>query len=92
MVGEAALMGLIGGAVGLAAGVGIILVIVLVYGGNAWGAPDLDLWDMAWRSVRPALTSGVIGLVAAPIISAAAATFPARSILRGSAIETLTVE
>jgi hypothetical protein len=32
------------------------------------------------------------GLMAAPLISALAAYFPARSILRGSAIETLAAE
>ncbi len=78
--------------VGLAAGVGITAIVVLVYGGNAWGAPDLGLWSAAWRSARPALVTGLIGLVAAPLVSAAAACFPARSILRGSAIETLMAE
>lgn len=61
-----------------------MLVIVPVYGGNAWGA--------AWCSVQPALLNGMVGLVIAPIICAAAAYFPACSIVRGSAIDTLLPE
>jgi hypothetical protein len=89
VAGEAALMGLVGGALGFVAGVGVIVVLVVTYGGNAWGITDLDLWPAAWRSVQPALLNGLIGLIAAPFICAGAAWLPARSLLRGSAIETL---
>ena len=92
VTGEAALMGLIGGGLGLVAGVGVTLVLVVTYGGNAWGIPGLDLWGAAWRSAQPALFNGLVGLFAAPLICAGAAWLPARSILRGSAVETLNPE
>ncbi len=92
VAGEAALMGLIGGGLGLVAGAGIIVILAVTYGGNAWGTPDLDLWGAAWRSVQPALFNGLVGLVAAPFICAGAAWLPVQAILRGSAIETMQPE
>jgi putative ABC transport system permease protein len=92
LTGEAALMGAIGGGLGLVVGVGVVAIIVVTYGGNSWGVPDLDLWGAAWRSVQPALVTGLVGLLVAPIISAGAAWLPTRSLLRGSAIETLEAE
>jgi putative ABC transport system permease protein len=92
VAGEAALMGLIGGGLGLVAGLGLVLIFVAVNGGNMWGLSDLPLWSSAWTSIRPAILNGLIGLVAAPLICAGAAWLPARAILRGSAIETLQVE
>ncbi len=89
VVGEAALMGAIGGGLGLVIGVGVVAIIVVTYGGNSWGVPDLDLWGAAWRSAQPALVTGLVGLLAAPFICAGAAWLPVRSILRGSAIETM---
>ncbi len=86
VVGEAALMGAVGGGLGLLVGVGVVVIIVVTYGGNSWGVPDLDLWGAAWRSVKPALLNGLLGLFVAPLICAAAAWLPARSFLRGSAI------
>ena len=89
VVGEAALIGLVGSLVGLAAGVGITIIFAVAYGGRPWGLVDLDLWKAAWQSARGALTVGAFGLFAAPLISAGAAWLPARRVLRGSAIETL---
>jgi putative ABC transport system permease protein len=89
VTGEAALMGLVGGGLGLVGGVGVTVILAVVYGGNAWGYPDLDLWPAAGRSIQPALLNGLVGLAAAPFICAGAAWLPARSILRGSAVETL---
>ncbi len=90
--GEAALMGLIGGGLGLMAGAGITVILAVTYGGNAWGIPDLPLWPAAWRSVQPASLNGLVGLFSAPFICATAAWLPVRAILRGAAIETLQVE
>ena len=78
ITGEAALMGVIGGGLGLVAGAGVIVILARVYGGAAWGLPELDRWGAAWRSLHPALINGLIGLVAAPVICALAAWFPAR--------------
>ena len=89
VIGEAALMGLIGGGLGLVAGTGVVVILAVTYGGNGWGIPDLDLWGAACRSVQPALFNGLVGLVAAPFICAGAAWLPVRAILRGTAIETL---
>jgi len=89
VTGEAALMGLVGGLVGLVAGAGVTVILAVVYGGNSWGVPDLDLWGAACRAVRPALFNGLVGLAVAPLVCAAAAWLPVRAILRGSAVETL---
>jgi putative ABC transport system permease protein len=89
VVGEAALMGLVGGLVGVIAGVGITVILAVTYGGSSWGIFDLDLWPAAWRSVQPALQNGLVGLVLAPIICAAAAWLPVRSLVHGSAMETM---
>jgi putative ABC transport system permease protein len=86
VVGEAALLGVIGGGLGLVVGVGVVVIIVVTYGGNSWGVPDLDLWGAAWRSARATLLNGLVGLFAAPLICAAAAWLPARSFVRGSAV------
>jgi class 3 adenylate cyclase len=91
ITGEAAWMGILSGVWGLAAGLGLVVILATVYGGNAWGVPDLDLWAAAYRSVQPALATGLVGLVAAPLVCAAAAWLPAQTILRGSAIETMNV-
>ncbi len=87
--GEAALIGLFGSAFGLIAGAGVSAIFVLTHGGNNWGYPDIDLVQAAWRSLRPATLNGLIGLAAAPFLSAIAAWFPARAILRGATIETM---
>ncbi len=84
VVGEAALMGVVGGGMGLVVGVGVVLVIVLTYGGNSWGAPNLDLWGAAWRSAQPALVNGLFGLLTAPLICAGAAWLPVRAFLRAT--------
>ncbi|MFQ5575455.1 MAG: FtsX-like permease family protein, partial [Anaerolineae bacterium] len=91
IVGEAGLMGLVGGGLGLVAGAGITFILVMVLGGQMMGI-ELDLLPAAWRSLKPALLNGLTGLLAAPFIAAGAAWLPARSILRGSAIETIQPE
>jgi len=89
VAGEAALMGLIGAALGVLAGAGVTVIFVLVFGAKGVGI-SLPLWPTAWLSVQPALVTGIAGLIAAPFIAAGAAWLPARSILRGAPVETLT--
>ncbi len=85
IMGEAALMGLIGGVFGFVAGVGFVLIFVVTYGGNSWGL-TFPLWSTALAATQPALFTGFIGLVAAPIISALAAWLPTRKILHGKIV------
>jgi putative ABC transport system permease protein len=66
VVGEAALIGVLGGALGLLIGVGIAIILPLTYGGNGFGLPDLDLWGAAAHAAQPALLNGLVGLLAAP--------------------------
>ncbi len=73
VVGEAALMGVLGGALGLIVGVGIAAILPLTYGGNGFGLSDLDLWGAAVHAAKPALLNGLIGLFAAPVICVGAA-------------------
>jgi putative ABC transport system permease protein len=88
IMGEAALMGLIGGVLGLFTGLGLIIVIVLTYGSNSFGL-DLNLWSAAKSAVLVSLPTGIVGVIAAPMISALAAWVPMRGILREKPIETL---
>jgi putative ABC transport system permease protein len=88
IIGEAVFMGAVGGVVGLAAGLGAVLVIVLTYGLNSIGL-DADLLPIALASAQTALATGFAGLIAAPVMAALAAWLPARGILRETPIETL---
>ncbi|MBF8283417.1 MAG: FtsX-like permease family protein, partial [Anaerolineales bacterium] len=92
VVGEAALMGFLGGLVGLIAGVGLTVIFATVFGSNGMGVENYQPWPAAFRSVQKVLVTGFFGLVASPLICALAAYFPANSILRGAAIETLNPE
>jgi len=86
VMGEAALMGLVGALVGLVAGAGMTIIFVVTYGGNSVGLTDMPLWSTAFEVLQPALITGIVGLIVAPIIAAIAAYFPARNILKGAAI------
>jgi putative ABC transport system permease protein len=92
VTGEAALMGLVGGAVGLIAGIGLTAIFIAVNGGNIWGFQDLPLWTATWTSIRPALLNGLIGLLAAPALCAGAAWLPVRVLLRQGTIDLLRTE
>jgi predicted lysophospholipase L1 biosynthesis ABC-type transport system permease subunit len=87
VTGEAALLGLLGGAVGLIAGLGLTLIFILVNGGNLYGFSDLPLWSSAWMSIAPATVTGLLGIAAAPLICAAAAWIPARTAVRAAPVE-----
>ncbi|MCP5076265.1 MAG: FtsX-like permease family protein, partial [Rhodobacteraceae bacterium] len=89
VTGEAAMMGVLGGIVGLIGGMGITLIFGLSYGGIPFGLLDLPLWEAAWEAALAAISAGLVGILIAPIISAAAAYWPSRSVLRGAAIETM---
>lgn len=89
VMGEAALMGLVGALIGLLAGAGMTIIFVVTYGGNSTGLTDMPLWSTAFEVLQPALITGIVGLIAAPLIAALAAWFPARNILRGTANDAL---
>jgi putative ABC transport system permease protein len=78
ILGEAAIVGLLGGAWGGLAGIGTVALMVLVHGGNAWGVPDLDLWAAAGDALGPALVNGAWGIVLTPLVSVLAAWLAAR--------------
>lgn len=92
VVGEAALMGLIGAGLGVVVGVGLGGIWALAYGGLSFSVADLPLWPGAAQTVLPALRSGWAGIVAAPLLATAAAYPIVRSILRGPAVATLQAE
>ncbi|KAA3661405.1 MAG: hypothetical protein DWQ04_16575, partial [Chloroflexi bacterium] len=69
VVGETMLMGLISGIVGVVAGVGVVVIIVLTYGGNSWGVPDLDMLASTRSAIRPSLINGIVGIIIAPLIA-----------------------
>jgi len=86
IVGEAALTGIAGGLLGLVAGLGLTVAAVLVFGGRAFGLPDLDLWAAAAEAALPALRNGIFGLLAAPAICALAAGTAARRLVPPAAV------
>jgi putative ABC transport system permease protein len=92
VAGEAAWMGVIGGGLGLAAGVGLVVVFVAVNGGNMYGVSDLPLWSTTWKAVQPAIVNGVVGVAAAPLICAGAAWLPTRALARERVIEMIRTE
>jgi len=79
VVGEAALVGLTGAVLGLLAGAGIVIVLATVYGGNAMGVGKYEPWPAALRSLPVALQTGMVGLLAAPVVCAVAAWAAGRS-------------
>jgi class 3 adenylate cyclase len=89
VAGEAALMGLIGGLVGLIAGLGLAFIFGLSFGGISFGLMDLPLWEAVWEIAPTAINSGLVGMIIAPVVAALAAYWPSRSVLRGTAIETI---
>jgi putative ABC transport system permease protein len=90
VAGEAALMGLIGAALGFVAGGGLTVIFAVVYGGNSIGVTDLALWPTALAALGSTLLTGIVGLIGAPLIAAGAAWLPARGLLKGAPIDMLT--
>jgi putative ABC transport system permease protein len=66
VMGEAGLLGLVGGILGAGAGLGLIAIFILVNGGNMYGLIDLDLGDSLRQSLPTAVTTALVGLIAAP--------------------------
>lgn len=66
-------------------GIGItllsVLILVLTYGLNSFGIMSADLHRAAIASAAPTLVIGVVGMIAAPLIAAAAAWLPTRSVI-----------
>ncbi len=88
IVGEAALLGFVGGLLGLVVGLGIVIIVVLVYGSNSFGF-QLDLWSRALTTAEHALFIGLMGVVVAPLVAALAAWLPARRILKETPVVSL---
>ena len=82
VTGEAALIASLGGALGLIGGAGITIIIATVYGGASWGLTEMDHWREAANALGPALTIGLVGWAATPLIGALSGLLPAQSILR----------
>jgi len=62
----------------LLAGVGIVVIYVVVSAGTPFGFPDFPAWPAAIESARPALGRGLVALIAAPILTATAAWMAGR--------------
>ena len=93
VAGEAALMSGLGAAIGIAAGLGIAVLVPTVYGGNGWGVRDLDHLGAATSAVQAALPIGLFGWAMAVLIGALAGLLTAQSMLRrGRLVDELQVE
>jgi putative ABC transport system permease protein len=88
VIGEAALMGLTGGLMGLVAGAGLAAIQVLAGDHSVWGLHEAP-GALLTHVVRASTINGLAGTVIAPFICAAAAWLPARSALRGPPVEML---
>jgi len=84
ILSQAGLMGIIGAGLGIVAGVGMGAIFALAYGGISFGLVDLPLWEAAGETVLPALQTGYLGFMVAPLLAVAAAYPAIRAILRGS--------
>ena len=91
VTGEAALMGLAGGLMGLIAGAGLAAIQVLAGDHSVWGLREMPAALLA-PVVRAATINGLVGTVIAPFVCAAAAWLPARSAVSGSPVETMRPE
>ncbi|MDH3943591.1 MAG: hypothetical protein OEV06_05815, partial [Anaerolineae bacterium] len=89
IVGEAALTGLLGGALGMVTGLGMTVINAVSYGGLRFSLLEMNLWQAAWESVANVLPAGLWGMVITPLIGAATAWFPARGILREKPVDIL---
>ena len=78
VVTEGLLIGFLGALLGLLAGLGIVVIYVVVSAGSAFGFPDFPAWPAAIASARPALARGLLALVVAPILTALAAWLAGR--------------
>jgi putative ABC transport system permease protein len=92
VMGEAGLLGLVGGGVGALAGLGLVAIFILVNGGNMFGLSNLDLGDALRQSLPTAVLTAIVGLVAAPLVTVVAAYWPAAYSLQGTTINTLKPE
>lgn len=89
LLAEGLLLGGLGASLGVAAGVGLVLIYIVVSAGSPLGFPDFPIWPAALASARPALGRGLLAAAATPALAALAAWLPARRMLRGSVAETL---
>lgn len=85
VLAEGMLIGVLGAVLGLMAGVGIVVIYVVVSAGTPFGFPDFPAWPAAIESARPALGRGLLALIAAPILTASAAWLAARRGVRDDA-------
>lgn len=56
-------------------------ILVLTYGLNSFGLAEVNLHRAALDSAATALVVGVVGVIAAPLIAAAAAWLPTRGVI-----------
>lgn len=82
VTGEAALLAGLGAAIGIAAGLGIAIILPTVYGGSSWGISDLDHWAAATDAVNHALVNAIVGWVMAVLIGVIAGILIAQGVLR----------
>lgn len=90
LLGETALMGVVGGALGGIGGLGVVILIASSYGVNSFATmQQFSYAAVLAQSLAPAIGIALFGLAAAPLVAMASASLPARTILREQPIETL---
>ncbi len=76
VVGEAALIGAFGAGIGVIAGAGLILILVLTFGGKGMGIEDFPVYAATYRTLSASMVNGVAALVISPLLCALAPTCP----------------
>ena len=71
------------------ASAGVVLAVVVVTGGSAFGFPGFPVWLATLASVRPTLGRGLLALAATPALTALAAGVASRGAVVGSVAENL---
>lgn len=86
---EGGLYGLLGGALGLFTGAGILWIYIYIAGGNMFGFPDFPVAEAAWNTLEATIPSAILTLLAAPLLTSLSCLPAVRAILNQDNLEEL---
>jgi putative ABC transport system permease protein len=86
---EGGLYGLLGGALGLFTGAGILWIYIHIAGGNMFGFPDFPVAEAAWNTLEATIPSAILTLLAAPLLTSLSCLPAVRAILNQDNLEEL---
>ena len=86
---EGGLYGLLGGALGLATGAGVLWIYIHIAGGNMFGFSNFPVAEAAWNTLRATIPSAVLALLAAPLLTSLACLPAVRALMNRDDLEKL---